>query len=204
MSAFFLSQQRYSSATILQLKRRFQGQKPTWKNRLFQIKKIQFSLKQKKLAQKRAGKKIDVDQIDMERMEEMTTENPGIIPFPHTVGGAMIKPEDKGKIKGRSLSAMYEQTDLDMKQIYEQMQLLAKQAETIQTRVEVSERIYQAKMTFQPLIGKIYHLYTNKKGGDVLSMVAPAEWGVNMPFQAFICTAKLLSDHTWEILEKGE
>lgn len=156
------------------------------------------------MAKKEAGKKIDLDQIDLERMSEMTTENPGIIPFPHTVGAAMIKPEDKGKIKGRSLSAMYEQTELDMKQIYEQMQLLAKQAETIQTRVEVSERIYQAKMTFQPLIGKTYHLYTNKKGEDVLSMVSPAEWGKSMPFQVFICTAKLLSDHTWEVSEKGE
>jgi len=140
----------------------------------------------------------------MERMEDMTTENPGIIAFPHTVGSAMIKPEDKGKIKGRSLSAMYEQTELDMKQIYEQMQLLAKQAEKIQTRVEVSERIYQSKMTFQPLVGKTYHLYTNKKGEDVLSMVAPSEWGNSMPFQAFICTAKLLSDHTWDVLERGD
>ena len=73
-------------------------------------------------------------------MEEFTTENPGIISYAHNVGSAMVKPEDKGKIKGRSLSAMYEQTDMDMKQIYEQMQLLAKQAETIKTRVEVSRK----------------------------------------------------------------
>lgn len=153
--------------------------------------------------EKKPGKKIDLDQIDLERMEEMTTENPGIIPFPHTVGAAMIKPEDKGKIKGRSLSAMYEQTELDMKQIYEQMQLLAKQAEKIQNRVQVSERIYQAKMTFEPLIGKVYHLYTNRKNEDVLSMVSPEEWG-EIPFKSFICSAKLLSDHTWELLETEE
>ena len=152
---------------------------------------------------KKSGKKIDVDKIDLEKMEEMTTENPGIIPFPHSVGSAMIKPEDKGKIKGRSLSAMYEQTDMDMKQIYEQMQLLAKQAETIQNRISVSERIYQAKLTFEPLIGRIYHLYTNKKGEDILSLVSPQEWG-KIPFQSFICSAKLLADHTWEIIEEGD
>lgn len=151
-----------------------------------------------------SGKKIDVDKIDLEKMAEMTTENPGVIPFPHTVGSAMIKPEDKGKIKGRSLSAMYEQTELDMKQIYEQMQLLAKQAKVIQDRMEFSERMYQAKMTFEPLIGKVYHLYTNKKGEDVLSLVSPKEWGKSTPFKSFICTAKLLSDHTWEVLERGE
>ncbi len=152
---------------------------------------------------KKSGKKIDVEKIDLERMEEFTTENPGIIPFPHTVGSAMVKPEDKGKIKGRSLSAMYEQTDMDMKQIYEQMQLLAKQAETIKTRVEVSERIYQAKLTFEPLIGRTYHLYTNRKGEDILSLVSPKEWG-KIPFQAFICSAKLLADHTWEVIERGD
>ena len=152
---------------------------------------------------KKSGKKINVEKIDLERMEEFTTENPGIISYAHNVGSAMVKPEDKGKIKGRSLSAMYEQTDMDMKQIYEQMQLLAKQAETIKTRVEVSERIYQAKLTFEPLIGRTYHLYTNRKGEDILSLVSPQEWG-KIPFQSFICSAKLLADHTWEIIEKGE
>lgn len=152
---------------------------------------------------KKAGKKIDINQIDLERMEEFTTENPGIIPYAHNVGSALVKPEDKGKIKGRSLSAMYEQTDMDMQQIFEQMQLLAKQAETIKNRVEVSERIYQAKLTFEPLIGRTYHLYTNKKGEDILSLVSPEEWG-KIPFKAFICSAKLLADHTWDIVEKGE
>ena len=56
------------------------------------------------------------------------TENPGLIAFPHSVGGAVIKPEDQGKIKGRSVSAMEFQTEMQLNQIYEQMQLLANQA----------------------------------------------------------------------------
>lgn len=155
------------------------------------------------MSKKKAGKKIDLDQLDMERMGEMTTENPGIIPFPHTVGGAMIKPEDKGKIKGRALSAMYDQTEMDMKQIYEQMQLLAEQAKTIQGRVSVSERIYQAKMSFDPLIGRTYHLYQKKDGTDTLSLVSPQDWGKNCPYN-FVATVKLLADHTWEVIEEGE
>lgn len=153
---------------------------------------------------KQSGKKIDVDQIDMDRMQDMTTENPGTIAFPHTVGAAMIKPDDKGKIKGRALSAMYEQTDMDMKQIYDQMQLLAKQAKIIQDRVSVSERIYQASIGFEPLIGKTYHLYVKKDGSDVLTLVGPEEWGRSMPYEKFVATVKLLADHTWDILRKGE
>lgn len=153
---------------------------------------------------KKSGKKIDVDKVDMDRMEDMTTENPGTIAFPHTVGAAMIKPEDKGRIKGRALSAMYEQTDMDMKQIYDQMQLLAKQAQTIQNRVSVSERIYKASIGFEPLIGKTYHLYIKNDGTDVLTLVGPEEWGRSMPYTSFVATVKLLADHTWDILKKGE
>lgn len=155
------------------------------------------------MSKKELGKKIDVDKIDLERMGEMTTENPGIIPFPHTVGAAMIKPEDKGKIKGRAISAMYDQTEMDMKQIYEQMQLLAEQAKTIQSRVSVSERIYQAKMSFDPIISRIYHLYQKKDGTDTLSLVSPEEWGKNCPYD-FIATVKLLADHTWDVIKEGE
>lgn len=152
----------------------------------------------------KAGKKVDLENIDMDRMKDMVTENPGTIAFPHTVGGAVIKPEDKGKIKGLAVSAMYEQTEMNMKQIYDQMQLLAQQAKLIQDRVDLSERIYQAQMNFQPLISRVYHLYEIEEGKDILSMIGPNEWGRSTPFKRFIATVKLLADHTWDIIEKGE
>lgn len=152
---------------------------------------------------KKTGKKVDLEQVDMDRMAEMVTDNPGLIHFPHTVGGAMIKPEDKGKIKGRAVAAMHEQTEMQVQQIYEQMKLLADQANAIKKRVEVSERIYQAKMSFEPLIGKIYYLYEREDGNDLLSLIAPEEWGRSKPFSNFVAEVKLLADHTWEILRKG-
>ena len=153
---------------------------------------------------KKAGKKVDLERVDLERMEEMTTENPGLISFPHTVGSALVKPEDEGKNKGRAVAAMQEQTEMQVQQIYEQMKLLAEQANAIKKRVEVSERIYQAKMSFEPLIGKTYHLYEREDGSDLLSLIAPNEWGRSKPFSKFIASVKLLADHTWEVTEKGE
>ncbi|MCE7991705.1 MAG: DUF2452 domain-containing protein [Roseivirga sp.] len=152
---------------------------------------------------RKTGKKVDLEQVDMDRMAEMVAENPGLIHFPHTVGGAMIKPEDKGKIKGRAVAAMHEQTEMQVQQIYEQMKLLADQANAIKKRVEVSERIYQAKMSFEPLIGKIYYLYEREDGTDLLSLIAPEEWGRSKAFSNFVAEVKLLADHTWEILRKG-
>lgn len=147
--------------------------------------------------------KIDVDQIDLERMKEMTTENPGLLPYAHTSGGAIIKPEDKGKITGRAVAAMHSQTDMQMSQIYQQMQLLADQAKKIQKRVEVSERIYNARISFEPLINHIYYLYQKEDGTDFLSMIAPDEWGRKKGFASFVAEIKLLADHTWDVLSEG-
>ena len=131
---------------------------------------------------------------------DKVAENPHLLPYAHTVGGAVIKPIDKGRVKGLALSAMYEQTNAQLDQLREQVELLARQAKAIHERVKISEDIYQAEMNFKPLIGHVYHLYQKADGKHLVSMVAPEEWGPNPPF-TFVATAKLLSDHTWEVQE---
>ncbi|GAB5554020.1 MAG: hypothetical protein Sapg2KO_36110 [Saprospiraceae bacterium] len=135
--------------------------------------------------------------------KDLVAENPHLLPYAHTVGGAVIKPIDKGRVKGRAVSAMYEQTDLQLDQIRKQIELLAEQAKTIYDRVTISEKIYLAEINFEPLISFTYHLYERSNGKYVLSMVGPKEWGSNPPY-TFLGTVKMLSDHTWEVLEKGE
>ena len=152
----------------------------------------------------RRGNKIDVEGMDLEKEKEKTSETPGLIAFPHTVGGAVIRPEDTGRLKGRALSAMREQTGRQMKQLYQQAQLLADQAMEIQKRAEVSERIYTSQMSFEPLIGHTYYLYERKDGTDLLSMVGPEEWGRSQPFNKFLAKVTLLSDHTWEVEDENE
>jgi cellobiose-specific phosphotransferase system component IIA len=149
------------------------------------------------------GKKIDVERIDLDRMKEKTTETPGILPYAHHSGSAIIKPEDKGKITGRAVAAMHSQTDMQMSQIYQQMQLLAEQAKKIQARIEVSERIYQASIAFEPLINHRYFLYQKEDGTDFMSMIAPEEWGRKKDWAHFVAEVKLLADHTWEILREN-
>lgn len=140
-----------------------------------------------------------INPIDKDKI----AENPHLLPYAHTVGGAVIKPIDKGKVKGLAVGAMYEQTEMQLDQIREQINLLAEQANKIKARVEISENIYQADMSFKPLIGKTYHLYQRESGDYLVSMVAPSEWGRRNPLE-FKATVKLLSDHTWDILDKPE
>lgn len=138
-------------------------------------------------------------QIDKDKV----TENPHSLEYAHHVGSALIKPEDKGRIKGNALSAMEHQTDQQLTQIYEQMQLLAEQAKKINTRKEISEKIYLAEFRFEPIINHTYHLYDTNTGGQVLSVIGPNEWGRSIRKDDFTwqATVKLLADHTWEILE---
>ena len=133
--------------------------------------------------------------------KDKVAKNPHLLPYAHTVGGAVIKPIDKGKVKGLAVGAMYEQTEMQLDQIREQINLLAEQANKIKARVEISESIYQAEMSFKPLIGKTYHLYQRKDAQYLVSMVAPDEWGRKNTLE-FKATIKLLSDHTWEIIDQ--
>lgn len=130
-------------------------------------------------------------------------ENPGLLPYAHTAGGAVIRPEDKGRIKGNAMTAMYEQTDRQMTQLKEQMETLVSQAKVLQRRKEISEIIYQASLSFRPVMGHIYHLYRKKDGVHTISLIAPDEWGHNAPY-TFIATCQLLYDHTWEVLNHAE
>ena len=129
------------------------------------------------------------------------TENPGTLTYGHHRGSMPVVPTKEGEVKGRALSAREHQTDIQLLQIKQQMELLAQQANKIQSRVEVSEQIYSAEMRFEPLINHVYHLYEKDDAKHVLSMISPNDWGRRgCPFK-FVATVRLLADHTWDIEE---
>jgi hypothetical protein len=136
--------------------------------------------------------------------KDKITENPSTLPYAHTVGGAVIKPTKQGVIRSKALAAMEQQTDMQLEQIKKQIDLLAEQAKALDERRRISEIIYSAKMSFKPEISHLYHLYFNKKDEYVLSLVAPNEWGLSIPFKSFVASVRLLADHTWEILKSEE
>jgi hypothetical protein len=58
--------------------------------------------------------------------------------------------------------------------------------------------IYDAKLSFSPVIGQLYYLYQNKDDTHLLSMIGPKEWGAKNPYKNFVAAVKLLADHTWK------
>lgn len=134
--------------------------------------------------------------------KDKVSENPGLIDFPHHLGSAPIIKNDPALIKTKAMSAMIEQTQVQWQQIQQQLELLKQQAEKLKQRIAFSEKVYNAQLSFEPVIGSVYYLYHNsQKDIDVLMMIHPVEWRTMPSHLQFQCAVKLLADHTWEIVE---
>ena len=121
-----------------------------------------------------------------------------VLPYAASVAGALVKPTEEGVIKHKALTAMEEQTNMQLMQIRRQIELLALQAQEIQKRKDLSMTIYNARISFSPVIGQTYHLYQKTDESFLLSLIAPKEWGNGTgPFKRFVASVKLLADHTW-------
>jgi hypothetical protein len=120
-----------------------------------------------------------------------------VLPYASSVGSVAIRPTEEGAIKHKALLAMEQQTDMQLGQIREQIELLARQAQELRKRKELSLMIYEAKMSFTPIISQTYYLYEKHDGSHLLSLVNPKEWGGSGPFKQFVSGVKLLADHTW-------
>lgn len=142
-------------------------------------------------------KKNIVNPID----DDSITDTPNTLTYGHHRGSFPVVPTQEGVVKGKALSAMEHQTDIQLDQIRQQMELLAKQASRIQKRVDVSQQIYSAEMRFEPLINHVYHLYEKKEGGHILSLIGPSDWGRSGCPYVFSATVRLLADHTWDVQE---
>ena len=92
------------------------------------------------------GKKIDISLIDLDKEKDKITDIPGLIEYAHHAGSAIIKPLDKGRVKGNAIAAMHDQTDRQFRQLYEQMQTLIEQAKYLKQRVDLSEKISRFKV----------------------------------------------------------
>jgi hypothetical protein len=121
-----------------------------------------------------------------------------VLPYSSSVSGALIKPNEAGLIRHHALSAMEEQTNMMLTQIRQQIELLAIQAKEIHQRKELSMIIYDAKLSFSPVIGQLYYLYQQADGNHLLSMISPKEWGAKSPYKNFVAAVRLLADHTWK------
>jgi hypothetical protein len=123
-----------------------------------------------------------------------------VLPYSASVAGALVKPTEEGVIRHKALTAMEEQTNMQLEQIRKQIELLALQAQEIHKRKELSLLIYNARLSFKPDIGQVYYLYQKQDDSHMISLISPKEWGEAMPYKKFVAAVQLLADHTWKEL----
>jgi len=110
---------------------------------------------------------------------------PGLTQYPTNVGApaftvpaVLTKKRERGANARNQLTTHFE----EIKKEYFRLSQLA----------EDTEMVYNSKFSFNPVVGRTYHLYMSNDG-LFLSMIEPERW--NMEHHG---SFKLTSEHTWE------
>ena len=93
-------------------------------------------------------------------------------PYATSIGAPVITTTDTMAWKNRSINKVNHKVKskyLELKAEYEKM---------IQ-EFEYNKLIFEAKFSFEPIIGEIYHLYERKNGESFLSLIAPEQCKFN-------------------------
>ena len=109
-----------------------------------------------------------------------------IKPYATSVGAPVITTTDTIAWKNRSITKINHKVEakyLELKAEYEKMM----------QEFEYNKLIFDAKFTFEPIIGEVYHLYKRENGDSFLSIIAPEQCKFN-PLGSFYLNA----DQTWE------
>ena len=109
-------------------------------------------------------------------------------PYATSVGAPVITTTDTSAWKNRSISNVNHKVQaryVELKAAYEQMM----------EEFEYNKLIFNAKFTFEPIIGDVYHLYKRENGETFLSIIAPNECN----FDA-LGSFYLNADQIWEKL----
>ena len=115
--------------------------------------------------------------------------NANILPYGTNVGAPIIRVDDVVSWKNRGISNVN-------KEFANKFNELKLQYQKLMEEFEWNELVYNAKFSFEPVIGEIYHLYIGDDVNHFLSLIGPTEWN-----KEHIATFKLNSDKKWIKLE---
>lgn len=112
--------------------------------------------------------------------------------YPTSVGAPAIKFDnvvDWKNIGIRNVNKEFESKFNELKAEYEKLM----------EEYEWNEILYNAKYSFEPIIGEIYHLYLAKDGSNFLSLIHPDHWN-----KEHIGSFKLNSNKKWIQIDSKE
>ena len=95
--------------------------------------------------------------------------NPGLLPYGSNVGAPAIQVSNIEHWKEPRVS------DVN-KQFQDRFEGLKNEYQKLIEEYKWNDLVYKAKFNFEPVIGKIYHLYYSIDGTTFLSLIQPNEW----------------------------
>nr|WP_314866597.1 DUF2452 domain-containing protein [uncultured Flavobacterium sp.] len=111
-----------------------------------------------------------------------------LLPYATNVGAPVIKTDDVMAWKSRGIHSVnkeFENKFLELQLAYQKLM----------DDYKWNELVYNAKFSFEPVIGETYHMYLGEDGIEFLSLIAPNEWN-----KEFIASFKLNSDKKWVVV----
>ena len=117
------------------------------------------------------------------------SDNPGLFPYGSNVGAPAIKVTN--------IEHWKEPRIINVNQQFEDKFLeLKKEYEKLVDEYQWNDMVYRSKFSFEPVIGKIYHLYYSTDEKIFLSLISPSEWN-----KKYIGSFKYNHDNKWIKIE---
>jgi len=95
-----------------------------------------------------------------------------IKPYATSVGAPVITTTDSVAWKNRSINKVNHKLEAKYKELKEQYNKMLEE-------FEYNKLIFEAKFTFEPIVGETYHLYKRDNGEHFLSIIAPNQCQFN-------------------------
>ena len=112
-------------------------------------------------------------------------DNPGILPYGSNIGAPAIQISNIEHWKELRVN------DIN-KQFQERFEELKNEYQKLIEEYQWNDLVYSSKFNFEPVIGKIYHLYNGLNGKLFLSLIQPNEWN-----QEHVGSFKYSHDNKW-------
>lgn len=118
--------------------------------------------------------------------------NASKLEYSTSVGAPVIKMDNVVAWKSRGIQNVNKEFESKFNELKLEYQKLMEE-------YKWNEIVYNARFSFEPVMGEIYHLYIGADGIHFLSLISPKEWN-----KKYIATLKLNSDKKWIVLEQDE
>lgn len=154
----------------------------------------------------RSSPSTAVEHCNSETMNRQDTDNPTddhSSPYPVSRLAPAFDLVDMAREIAQADEHLANRAASKMQVLVEQLRHLQRQAREILEETHQAQELHRARCNFQKIPGRIYHLYQDRRGELILSMLSPADWR-NDPPNAFKGSFRLETDRSWTPLKRPQ